>query len=113
MVVFISLMVSQRMLEEEGLLSLLRWILLVRSHVEPAGYEHHAVVLHAVLVGPFLWLEEALYRDHGTFREAVEGVTVLVLAPCLDVHEGRRAGGLLTVLLVTAYREGEAGHACC
>ncbi len=66
------------MLEEEGLLSLLLRILLVRSHVEPAGHEHHSVVLHAVLIGPFLRLEEALYRDHGTFCEAVEGVTVLV-----------------------------------
>ena len=88
MVVFISLMVSQRMLEGEGLLSLLLCVLLVRSRIELVGHEHHAVVIHAVLVSPFLRLEEALNRDHGTFCEAVEGVTVLVLAPSLDVHEG-------------------------
>ena len=87
MVVFISLMVSQRMLEGEGLLRLLLWTHLIRS-VKLVGHEHHAVVIHAVLVSPLLWLEEALYRDHGTFCEAIEGVTVLVLAPGLDVHEG-------------------------
>ena len=66
------------MLEEEGLLSLLLRILLVRSRVESSSHEHHAVVIYAVLVSPLLRLEEALNRDHGTFCEAVEGVTVLV-----------------------------------
>ncbi len=102
MVVFISLRVSQRLLEGEGLLCLLLWILLIRSRIELVGHEYHAVVLPAVLVSPFLRLEEALYRDHGTFCEMVEGVTVLVLAPSLDVHEGRCAGGFLTVLLDAA-----------
>ena len=102
---FISLRVSQRLLEGEGLLSLLLRILLVRSRVESSSHEHHAVVIYSVLVSPLLWLEEALYRDHGTFCEAIEGVTVLVLAPSLDVHEGRRAGSFLTVLLCTAYCE--------
>ena len=71
-----------------GLFLWSRSFLLVRSLVELVGHEHHAVVLYAFAILPFLWLEVALDGDHGSLGETVEGVDALVLAPCLDVHEG-------------------------
>ena len=80
---------------QEGLFGLLgglflwsRSFLLVRSLVELVGHEHYAVVLYAFAILPFLWLEVALDGDHGSLGETVEGVDALVLAPCLNVHEG-------------------------
>jgi len=82
----------------EGLVGLLLR-LLVGGLVELGGDEHHALVLHAVLVGPFFGLEVALHGEHRALGEPVERCGVLVLAPCLDVDEGRHAVALFAVLL--------------
>lgn len=52
-------------------------------------HENDTLVFLAVGTRPFLGLEVAGYGDVLAFLEAVEGVEVLVLAPCLDVDEGR------------------------
>ena len=61
--------------------------LLVWCRIELVCDEDDAVVLGALLINPFIWLEVALDGEHGSLLQLVERVNMLVLAPCLHVHE--------------------------
>lgn len=78
------------------------------SFVELGGYENHSVVLDTLDIQPFLWLEAAFNGDHCSLSEAVEWRGGLVLAPCLDVHEGWGAVVLFAVLLCAVDCQWEA-----
>ena len=45
-------------------------------------------MLDTVGIGPFLGLEVTFHCDEGALGQDVKGLGLLVLAPCLDVHEG-------------------------
>lgn len=78
-------------------------LLLFRCGVELGGYHDDAVVLYTILVCPFLRLEETFNGEQRALGDFVERAGVLVLAPCLHIHESRYAVGFLAVLLLTAY----------
>lgn len=70
------------------LFRLYRWsFLLVWCRIELVCDEDDAVVLGALLINPFIWLEVALDSEHGSLLQLVERVNMLILAPCLHVHE--------------------------
>ena len=81
------------------------FLLLFRCGVELGGYHDDAVVLYAILVCPFLRLEETLDGEQRALGDFVERAGVLVLALCLHIHESRYVVGLLAVLLLTAYSQ--------
>lgn len=70
------------------LFRLCRWsFLLVWCRIELVCDEDDAVVLGALLINPLVWFEVALDGEHGSLLQLVERVYMLVLAPCLHVHE--------------------------
>ena len=70
------------------LFRLCRWsFLLVWCRIELVCDEDDAVVLGALLINPLVWLEVALDGEHGSLLQLVERINMLILAPCLHVHE--------------------------
>ena len=76
---------------------LLRWdeLLLRRSvfflnrRIELGSYHYDAVVFHTVLIGPFFRLAIAFNGEQSAFGQLAESFSVFILAPCLEIHEGR------------------------
>ncbi len=66
----------------------LRLFLHFGSTMELHCHQDNSLVFLAIGAYPFLWLEVAGYSDVFAFLEAVEGVEILILAPCLYVDEG-------------------------
>ena len=68
-----------------------RSLLLVGTLVELGCNHDDSGVLHAILVCPLLWLEETLDGEQRALVSLSNDSVVLVLAPCLHIHESRYA----------------------
>ena len=77
--------------------------LFFQSWIELVGDEDDAIVLGALLINPFIWLEVTLNCQECSLCQLVKRLGVLVLAPCLHADESRYTVGFLSVFLLTAY----------
>ena len=87
------------------------FLLFFNRRIKLDSHGHDAVVSRTVLVNPFFWFEITLDGKHGTFGQHVEGIGVLVLTPCLDIHKAGNAVGFLSVFLQSAYCQRETCYA--
>ena len=68
--------------------------LFFQSWIELVGDEDDAIVLGALLINPFIWLEVTLNSQECSLCQLVKRLGVLVLAPCLHADESRYTVGL-------------------
>ena len=62
-------------------------LFLVQSRIELVGDKDNATVLRTLQVCPFVGFEIAFNGEQCAFGELVEGLCVIVLAPCLHTDE--------------------------